>query len=547
MVMLKTIEAHTGGCVDVQDYLEREGRAEAIAVSPSIGDPSKWAERMDAHRRRAGKDFGRKWYHFVLSPDPADYPTVDDVMALARDWVEQNYPGREWAVAIHADNEHEVRHAHVILNAYDPVTGGKIQRSNAKVRDEWDSCQLLGQAHGMTPLESLPLSKRTTARSVVYTRAEREMLAKGIVPYKEAIRRAVSATAPECRDFAEFRRRLLREHGIEAKRTRRGVTYRDAKGRAAKDAKLGDGCTIAGLNERFAWRAPMSGFATDWVPSVAPCVPPSPVGFAAALQRRARRRGVRDAKALAEIVALVSGPEASGRACIEARVAEAAGRVREAQEALSEAEGALYRLAVAVSMIDAYRRTQAAYEGYVSAGAARTAFARSHERELSLRADAEEWLEPRGLTGEAAQAAVLHRFAEADGSLPGVAARLEAAKDSLRAAKRLAEVYEQVTRPDGIVKPTTPKEPHEPKKGNDATVLEKEVFALSAFERAQRASLRASASEARSAFAVEAERRRLATMDERAEKAVEAAREAAQGLGAAREEEAARFPHAKRR
>lgn len=546
MVMLKTIEAHTGGCVDVQDYLERDGRAEALCVSPSIGDPARWAERMDAHRRRAGKDFGRKWYHFVLSPDPADYPTKDDVMALARDWAEEQYPGREYAIAIHADNEHEVRHAHVILNAYDPITGGKIQRSNSKVRDEWESCQLLGQSHGMTPLECLPLSQRKRTRPVAYTRAEREMLAKGIIPYKEAIRRAVREAAPESRDFGEFQRRLA-ERGIEARRTRRGITYRDAKGRAAKDVKLGEDCTLSGLNERFVWRAPMSAFARDWRCGSQPVTPPPPDGLAQALKRRARRRGIRDAKALAEIVALVSAPGACGRMAVEAAVKDAAAKEEAARRALEEAEERLYRLAVAVDAIAVLRETEAAYEGYVAAGSGRAAYARAHDRELSKRADAVAWMASRGLEDREAQDDALRAFSAADAGLSAMTVQADAAKDELRRAKRLAALYDNVTRPDGIRGETPPRKSVLQAKREEADVLESELFVSRALERAERRAVLLSDIDRTAAFAVESERRRIATLDERAEKAVEAARATARGLQAELDSGVERAPDAKKR
>lgn len=546
MVMLKTIEAHTGGCVDVQDYLERDGRAEALYVSPSIGDPGRWAERMDAHRRRGGKDFGRKWYHFVMSPDPADYPTVDDVMALARDWAEENYPGREYAIAIHADNEHEVRHAHVILNAYDPTTGGKVQRSNAKIRAEWESCQLLGQVHGMTPLECLPLSERKRTQPVVYTRAEREMLAKGITPYKEAIRRAVRDTAPECRDFSEFQRRLA-ERGIEARRTRRGITYRDAKGRAAKDAKLGDEYTLSGLNERFAWRSPMSAFVRDWSAGVRPVTPPAPVGFSQALERRARRRGIRDAKALAEIVGIACGSGACGRMAIEAAVSDAATRAEYARKELENAEEGLYRLSVAVDAIAAVRETQAAYEGYMAAGPGRAAYARAHDRDLSRRADAKEWLVSHGLASTEAQDDALRSFTEADAALPEVAAQADAAKDALRHAKRLASIYETVTKPDGIKGETPPVKPHEHERERGAAVLESSMFVARAIERAEERACRLATIDRTAAFVVESERQRIATLDERAERAIAAARATARGLEAGREPGAERAADAKKR
>lgn len=530
MAYMKAIIAKVGGCGRVQDYLEKEDRAEAIAVSPAIGDASRWGQIMDKHRRAAGKDRGRKWYHFVISPDPADYPTTDDVMALAFDWAQENYPGREWAITVHADNANEVRHAHVILNAYDPMTKGKIQRSDAKVAEEWDSAQVLSQVHGMAPLDVPNKARKDTRQKVRLTKQEREMLSKGIVPYKEAIRRTADELAPGCANLAQFRERMA-ARGFEVKRNRNGgLTYRDPKSRAATDRSLGADYTASGLENRFAWVSPLSGFSRDaaGLPA-APLSAPSAPSVVAQLERRARRRGVRDAKALAELLALVSDAD-DPSARVDGFLADAQEAQRLAEGDLERGEASLYRLACAVEKIDAYRRTRLAFDGYKAAGLARRAFAKSHEAELSQFAEARAWLEGHELADEGKHDAVIKAFNAADAGLAALADNLDLAKSQVAHARKLAALYKRVSRPPGAdgIESLRKSKTAKPKKGARA-MLEKRELTTSALERAARRAEKASERARAAVFALEAERRGDASLDDAAQAALGAARAIARG------------------
>ena len=72
MAMLKTLARKFGGCKQIKDYLARNGRAVTFRSSSIELDGGDWDELMNETRQMFGKDKGRKYYHFVISPDPED-------------------------------------------------------------------------------------------------------------------------------------------------------------------------------------------------------------------------------------------------------------------------------------------------------------------------------------------------------------------------------------------------------------------------------------------------------------------------------------------
>lgn len=93
MAMLKTLARKFGGCKQIKDYLARNGRAVTFRSSSIDLDRSDWDEQMNATRQMFGKDTGRKYYHFVISPDPEDGLDAKAVDTLAYDWVRERYGG----------------------------------------------------------------------------------------------------------------------------------------------------------------------------------------------------------------------------------------------------------------------------------------------------------------------------------------------------------------------------------------------------------------------------------------------------------------------
>ncbi len=100
MPILKVISGHTG-CKNVKRYLEKNNRAitkdlfnlswderEMEGYEDSLRDDIDWAEEMDSTRELLGNHTayeGRKartYKHFVISPNPDDSITIDQLREL---------------------------------------------------------------------------------------------------------------------------------------------------------------------------------------------------------------------------------------------------------------------------------------------------------------------------------------------------------------------------------------------------------------------------------------------------------------------------------
>ena len=296
--MLKTITGHTG-CAGVMDYL-REGskedrrkrrmgeisEADALRIASKggiagylhdghgadynralaedfIGIPPSmrkdWARYMDDIRRAAGCDKrtgGREgkavtYRHYVLSPDPEDGIDLATLRAYAKEWVVKVFgPGATAAIVYHDDNHERLKkgqqgipHAHICVNALNTATGRKWHFAKDDLARQANIAQELAEKYSLAPLPKIrtveakedPLKTMRICR----TKEECAMLAKGMVPYKETIRRAAAKACRTARSWEEYKA-LLADKGISVTITRRGtLTYRDSNGRKAKEQKLG--------------------------------------------------------------------------------------------------------------------------------------------------------------------------------------------------------------------------------------------------------------------------------------------------------------------
>ncbi len=156
MTMLKVL-ARKGSCARIEEYLDRDGRA--VALDSNFATDSRgWSEQMDAFRRAAGKDEGRTYYHAVISPDPRDNATLEQVRDLTRAWVSERYPGAMWVAEYHDEGGRV--HAHVIINSVRWDTGNKIHMDRDWIRDDAMRLQELSRERGLSHFTS-PRMERT--------------------------------------------------------------------------------------------------------------------------------------------------------------------------------------------------------------------------------------------------------------------------------------------------------------------------------------------------------------------------------------------------
>lgn len=157
MAMLKTLARKFGGCRQIKDYLARNGRAMTFRSSSIDLDSADWDEQMDATRQMFEKDTGRKYYHFVISPDPEDGLDAKAVDTLAYDWVRERYGGYQWVIETHVDNG--IPHAHVVVNSVNPVDGRKIHLDDDDVQADAMELQRICRDYGYAAFDNFKFSR----------------------------------------------------------------------------------------------------------------------------------------------------------------------------------------------------------------------------------------------------------------------------------------------------------------------------------------------------------------------------------------------------
>lgn len=230
MPLLKPIAGHTG-CAGIKHYLEKGGRAlgimvmnfawqeerafEDVSAAPAGFD---WADSMDATRRACGNDTpyrgkpARTFKHFVMSPDPQDGLTADQVAELASAWALRHFADFEAAIVLHDDNERRIPHAHIVVNNTNLATERRLQtpdplelnrslqdlaeeRGYRFVRNDTVREEDEGQTRKATP---------ATLQSVYMRRAEREIQKEGGYSWVADIRNRVTVAKALARNEDEF-------------------------------------------------------------------------------------------------------------------------------------------------------------------------------------------------------------------------------------------------------------------------------------------------------------------------------------------------------
>lgn len=276
---------HTGSLKNIDDYLvwgprrERRkqtahmerylddghghiGRCLAFGKTDSLHHEGEhgWAQEMDRTREQmevTHEAGARTYYHFCISPDPADHVGADELRDLALEWIERCLPGTQAVVSVHDDNAGNIMHAHVVVNAVYPDTGRRIHISNEQTHRNARVLQDLCRAHEMTAMPDAH-ERQQAERRQRWARegmAERQMAARGQRSWKQDIREAVDEAVGEAQSWGKFCYRLGLK-GYRAREDARGeVTYYHPKSSGhnlrARGIKLGDAYTKEGVTARL--------------------------------------------------------------------------------------------------------------------------------------------------------------------------------------------------------------------------------------------------------------------------------------------------------
>lgn len=142
MAYLKYIKGHTD-CYHVWKYLRYNKDTNKLRtlrtkyyglwecdnqLQPEKSQP--WYKIMDRDRKQVGTNDPRpphkkslKYLHFILSPDPRDNVTIDELEEFCDEWLERAFQVEEgfskFSVAVEFHNDNGILHAHLIMNNVD--------------------------------------------------------------------------------------------------------------------------------------------------------------------------------------------------------------------------------------------------------------------------------------------------------------------------------------------------------------------------------------------------------------------------------------------
>lgn len=230
MPLLKPIAGHTG-CAGIKRYLEKGGRALGILVMNFAWQQERafedvdaaprgfdWAASMDATRHACGNDTpyrgrpARTFKHFVMSPDPRDALSAQQVAELAQAWAMRHFADFEVAIVLHDDNGGRIPHAHIVVNNTNLATEGRLQTPDPLELNR--SLQALAEERGLRFMrdeivkesDEGPARKTTpaTLQDVYVRRAEREIAREGGYSWVADIRSRVTVAKALARDEGEF-------------------------------------------------------------------------------------------------------------------------------------------------------------------------------------------------------------------------------------------------------------------------------------------------------------------------------------------------------
>lgn len=200
----------------------------------------------------------RKYYHIKISFEPKDRiengGKLDFKMAenIANEFLQENYSGYEYVLAIHNDTKHV--HAHAVINAVSFENGKKIQHSNHDLAYMKDRVNELAGQYGISMYDWRKAVKQKRERDKAHTPTEKKEISRGEqyiknrhgdnfadYSWKETLRNCIDEAKLNSKTRAEFQEYLKYNYNIEMPRnTANTVSFiHPAVGKPIRGNKLG--------------------------------------------------------------------------------------------------------------------------------------------------------------------------------------------------------------------------------------------------------------------------------------------------------------------
>lgn len=237
---------------------------------------------LDGAGRPAMYDSTVYYEHYIISPDPRDEPTLEQVRAVATEWVQKAFGDFQAVIGYHDDTG--IVHAHVLVNSPNVMDGSRITdatRGRGWGRKAWRSLQDIARSHGLSGFldevsartqalgrdaeggDALGGPHRAHAASAprepsaaeARSKAVESLYSSGRYSWVEDIRCRLEVAALISRDVGQFRGECGRL-GVEVARTADGRDWKYAMARQPSrqvtGRRLGGAWTEFGVGRRLA-------------------------------------------------------------------------------------------------------------------------------------------------------------------------------------------------------------------------------------------------------------------------------------------------------
>lgn len=217
-----------------------EKRAE---VREGVDCPAEYAKsQMKATRELWGKTDGIQAHHIIQSFKPGEV-TPEIANEIGRDLAKEIAKGHECVVYTHTDKDHI--HNHIVINSVNYENGSKYNASKEELYRIREVNDRLCKERGLSVVQE----KNSPIR---YTLAEKSLLEKGEVSWKDEIRQFIDDEKEHSKTYEQFKQNLTDKYGIEVNERGKNITFTHPdNGMKVRGSKLGNSYEKEMLKNEF--------------------------------------------------------------------------------------------------------------------------------------------------------------------------------------------------------------------------------------------------------------------------------------------------------
>lgn len=228
------------------NYITNPEKTKDTLIDAYGCDPEHFGDDMIETQKIWGKTNGRRYYHFILSPDPDDKITPAQMKDLTFEYGMSEFgsKGFEFGLAVHTNTDKV--HAHIIVNAVNAEDGKKWHSTRYDYKKMRERLDKLCEQYSISKLP--PEKEKGRNR----TNGEYWLERKGIDSFKKELCDVIDGVRQKAKSYDEFKRILHQDWNIEVTRdTGKGMTYIHPDGQHVRGKKLGPDYDKPALLEAF--------------------------------------------------------------------------------------------------------------------------------------------------------------------------------------------------------------------------------------------------------------------------------------------------------